>query len=704
MSRIVSRAESYEKVFEAFNTVNFNAFDFNTVKQSLLDYVRIYFPEDFNDYIESSEFVAVLEIFAYISELIAYRLDLNAHENLLSAAQRKESILRLAKLISYKPSRNVPARGLVRLSSITTTENIIDSNGRNLTNRRIIWSDPNNLDWKEQFLLIMNRVLEQPFGTVSPSERAQIDDVLFELYAFKNNPLSINGPTVFSYSASVSGESFPLELVPSTLVKIFDRTEIQEKRPEVNVPFTLLYGSDGLGDSSPTTGFFCFSKQGTLQRQIATFDGVTPNQVLTINVENINETDIFVNNVDPNTQAIIATDPSDPASSLDVGELGRFGEWVEVDLAHAQNIIFNTNANRHKYEVEPLDLDRVRIIFGDDEFADIPSGTFNVWFRTSLNRDIVIPQNSIVEKTATFTYLDNDNNVQTLTFTFSAISSFLNNSASEDIEHIRRTAPAVYYTQDRMVNGRDYNTFMLQDPTILKLRALNRTFAGDSKYIAWHEPRENYDNVKIFGDDLALYFEERRPDDGTLILVNTAVSANELIEDFIEPLLSSMDFFVALSPIFQALNQEPTQLRRIFNNDPLSFDPARQEVAEIANALSAPGVSVVDLYYSVKYDEWTVNPHQFDVDPGPSHPFFGNFTGVAESIHMIRIIARYSGPTLSGWEIRHRSKRVVAHSENTRFWNTNNAERVIDFNSLNAVFDRIVLLQANINSDLTGIL
>ncbi|MGI0077639.1 MAG: hypothetical protein ACREAU_09610, partial [Nitrosopumilaceae archaeon] len=42
--------------------------------------------------------------------------------------------------------------------------------------------------------------------------------------------------------------------------------------------------------------------------------------------------------------------------------------------------------------------------------------------------------------------------------------------------------------------------------------------------------------------------------------------------------------------------------------------------------------------------------------------------------------------------------------ENTRFWNTNNAERVIDFNSLNAVFDRIVLLQANINSDLTGIL
>jgi len=119
MSRLISRAENWEKVYTAFNTVNFSAFDYNTIKQSLLDYVKLTFPESFNDYIESSEFVAIIESFAYVAELLAYRFDLDAHENFLPAAQRKDSILRLAKLISYTADRQLPARGLVKITSVS---------------------------------------------------------------------------------------------------------------------------------------------------------------------------------------------------------------------------------------------------------------------------------------------------------------------------------------------------------------------------------------------------------------------------------------------------------------------------------------------------------------------------------------------------------------------------------------------------------
>ena len=114
MSRLVSRSETWERAYEAFQSINFAAFDYNTVKQSLLDYMKLYFPETFNDYIESSEFVAIVEIFAYVAELMAYRLDINAHENFISTAQRKESILRLAKLVSYTASRPLPARGVAK--------------------------------------------------------------------------------------------------------------------------------------------------------------------------------------------------------------------------------------------------------------------------------------------------------------------------------------------------------------------------------------------------------------------------------------------------------------------------------------------------------------------------------------------------------------------------------------------------------------
>ena len=60
MARQLSRAEAWERAHQVFTQVNFNAFDYSTIKESLLDYVKLYYPEDFNDYIESSEFIAIL--------------------------------------------------------------------------------------------------------------------------------------------------------------------------------------------------------------------------------------------------------------------------------------------------------------------------------------------------------------------------------------------------------------------------------------------------------------------------------------------------------------------------------------------------------------------------------------------------------------------------------------------------------------------
>lgn len=703
MARQISRAEAWERAHEVFTQVNFNAFDYSSIKESLLDYVKLYFPEDFNDYIESSEFIAILELFAYVGELLAYRLDLNAHENFITTAQRKESILRLAKLISYKAYRNLAARGLVKITSIQTTETIFDSAGRSLAGRRIFWNDNNNPDWKEQFLLVVNRVLEQDFGTVDPSDRAQVDDVLFELYSLNNNPLTKNGRCVFPFSAASSTDTVPMELVP---VQLTDSGPI-ERRPEINAKFSLLYANDGLGDSSDTTGFMMFAKQGTLAFQTQTFDGVTPNQTFDVTTNNINETDLWVNNVDPNTGEILVNDPYANFLPHLVSEDLRYGEWIEVDLANAQNIIFNTNRNRHKYEVETLDNDQVRLIFGEGEFSQIPSGTFHIWYRTSANQNYYIEKSSVIDKTASFTYNDVTGSVQTITFTFSLVSSLQNASASEDIEHIRRVAPSVYYTQDRMVNGRDYNTFMLRDPSILRMRAVNRTFAGDSKYIAWHDPKEYYEDVKIFGDDLALYWIENEPFTGELITVSSAITAAALLDNYIEPLLSSTDFFAKLGPILQSLGENPGSLRRVFkgSSEPYSFgaDALGQtyERASILAALDAVTIttSTVDLYYSAVYDEWTVGPHPCD---GGS-PLPTSCTGAAESVLMISIDAQFHY-SLSGWEVRWRTRHLISHSENTKFWNTNTTTTVVDFDTLNTRADTIVVLQANSNADGTGLL
>lgn len=662
--RLVNRAENWERVYEAFQQVNFAAWDYDTIKESLLDYLKLYHPEDFKDFIESSEFIAIIETFAYVSELIAYRLDMNAHENFISVAQRKESVLRLAKLISYNPSRNIPARGIVKIRSVSTTERVFDSSGTDLSNKTIQWNDPVNSKWKEQFILVLNRLLEQEFGSVAPSDRLQVQDVVFEVYTLRNTPIDRN---TIQYSVSTGGISYPMEIVPVTL----NESGPAEKRPEKNQKLNVMYLNDGLGDASENTGFFLFTKQGELQRMVADFDGLTPNQTLDVNVENCNETDVWLNNIDANT-GLILSDNLDSSNT-------RVGEWERVDVASAQNVIFNTNPIRNKYEIETLDNDKFRVIFGDGKYANIPSGRFELWFRTSANTDVVIPTNAIQNITSSVNYRDVDDKEQSFTLSFSLMDPIQNSAPSEDINRIRRIAPAVYYTQDRMVNGRDYNDFMLQDNTILKLRAINRTFAGDSKYIAWHDPREYYDNVKIFGDDLVVYFKttytdthvstsELPPSDGG---VNSNI-VNSIFNNYINTILGTETWFIWC--VLSGIN--PVLVRKYFT---------QSETNTIKNALfilANNSPSTMWLTYSTANDEWTVT--------SGSEPTTWNISVSVNSD--------------SSWDISYTGRKLIVHSDGVKFWISNDNRKVVTSNTLKAKLDQIVILKSNVDATGTAIL
>lgn len=659
-------AENWERAYDAFQEINFKAWDYETIKQSMVDYLKLYYPEDFNDYIETSDMIAIIELFAYLGELLAYRIDLNTHENFLSTAERKESVLRLAKYISYNPSRLIPARGLVKITSVTTTENVFDSKGNNLTNKTIIWNDPNNDDWKEQFILVMEKVLEQKFGTVLPSDRIQVQDVLFELYTLRNNPLQ---KETIGYNVTVSNVSHEMELTSAELSEFGPR----EKRPERNQRLNILYASDGLGDSSNNTGFFFLTKQGSLERQTFEFDGVLPNQEKTIDATDINETDVWLNNIDDETGEVI--------SGGERYNEPREGEWQQVDVANSQNILFNTSPNRNKYEIETLANDGVRFLFGDGNFANIPSGKFDAWYRVtefdSEDSSLSIPRNAIQNKAGGFSYNGEEGRIESFSFTFSLFSPIQNSAPTESVERIREVAPSVYYTQDRMVNGRDYNEFMLQNNNILKLRAINRTFAGDSKFIGWHDPKEYYENVKLFGDDLVLYFEteektfnilpERLPaqDGGLNIpLVNT------IIFNHIEPLFRRQDFYNSL--ILGGV--APTSYR---------FKFTEIELQELSNAInniirSAPNT----IYASVNIQQDDSIRWGFQIATEPPD---WNISIESQSDN--------------SWIITFRTKDLTAYSEEIIFTSTNGEDKVITYDTLNSNRDNIVILKANIGSD-----
>lgn len=502
-------AESWQKVYQAFSQVNFSAYDYDTIKLSIIDYLRIYYPENFNDFIESSELIALIESFAYVAEQLAYRMDMLSHENFITTAQRKQSILKLAKLISYAPSRNIPARGLVKITTITTTESIVDSQGNNLAGIPIIWNDPNNTNWKEQFFLVFNRTITGKFGQFSSFQ--EVGDVSMQLYSFNNTLNSIpNG--IFTFTVDTGLETFPMEVVPVLL----DRDGPYEKTPDINSQLSVVYANDGLGDGSDYTGFLMYIKQGILSKIEYTIADQVPNRSLTLAPININETDVWVTRIDNN---------------------GTIEEvWEQVDAMADQNLTFNLIKNRKKFEVETLENDAIKLLFGDGDYSDIPIGSFYFWVRQSANRALVIPPNKLVNQPLAFQYVSTTSGMaETCSITFSLTSTVQNSSSSESIEHIRQSAPATFYSQNRMVNAQDYNTYMLKDPSILRLVSINRTFAGQPKYIEWNDASGQYQNVKIFGDDLELEYNLGI----NSINTGTSVSSRSLIDEIIEPLLSS---------------------------------------------------------------------------------------------------------------------------------------------------------------------
>ena len=504
--RTTNVSESWEKIYQAFTEVSFVSYDFDSIKQSLIDYTRTYYPEVFNDYIASSEYIAMLEMFAYIAEQLAYRVDMVAHENFITTAQRKQSILRLAKLISYKATRNIPVRGLVKVNTVSTTERILDSRGIDLAALTITWNDPNNSNWKEQFILVMNRVLANRFG--QPSKTFQIGDVVMDLYSLRNSPDGLrNG--VFAFSASAGLDSYPMEVVPADL----DANGPFEREPDLTSPLSIIYANDGIGDGSDYTGFLGYVKQGTLTRIDYNIADREPDRRIDFNPTDVNQTDVWVQRV------------------VDDAVTER---WIQVDTISEQNLVFNElRDTRRKFEVDTRENDQVTVIFGDGDFSDMPQGIFRFWVRQSANRSLVIQKNKVQNIPFSFTYTSSLGNSETCTVTFSLTTTLQNGAGTETIEHIRRSAPSTYYAQNRMVNGQDYNTYLLKDPTIIRLKTVNRTFAGQPKYIDWNDASGKYENVKLFGDDASMRYS---------LGINsqtTSVSGQALIDSVIEPMLSS---------------------------------------------------------------------------------------------------------------------------------------------------------------------
>jgi len=478
--------QDWKQIYQTYREADFQSYDFETLRKSFVDYLRLNYPETFNDYIESSEYIALLDVIAFMGQALAFRTDMNTRENYIDTAERRDSVVRLANLVSYTAKRNIAAQGLLKVFSVTTTENVVDYQGVNLSNVTVDWADQTNPDWQEQFTAIINASLVDTQRVGRPGNRQTILGVRTDEYAINLVPGYL---PIVPYTATVDGVNMPFEAMTSTSV---GRDYLYEPSPKPNVPFNVLFRNDSLGFQSANTGYFFMFKQGVLQNQDFNLGERVANRTVNINIEGVNNEDRWLFQLD------------------NVGTVSR--EWAYTENIYAAGGEQVATSTRPIYSVTSRTNDQITMVFGDGVFSEIPVGTFRAYVRASNGLQYIINPEEMQAVSIPISYISRAGNLETITFTCGITRPVSNSQARESIDAIKQRAPARYYTQNRMVNGEDYNLFpYTQYNSIVKSKALNRASIGTSRYLDLVDNTGKYSSTNTFGSDGGLWEQNILP-------------------------------------------------------------------------------------------------------------------------------------------------------------------------------------------------
>jgi hypothetical protein len=478
-------AEQWRTAYKAFSEIDFQAYDFDTMRSAMVNYVRTNFPENFNDYIESSEFIAIIELLAFLSQSLAFRMDINTRENFLETAERRDSVYKLARMLGYNPKRNFPASGLMKIVAVRTNQALRDSRGTSLQGRTIAWDDANDNMSYEQFLTVLNAVMSRTNRFTAPVKEGTLGGVPTELYQLNT---SFDSPIAYNFNLNINGASRGFNVCNADFQ---DQGYMFERHPDPTNLFHIVYRNDGRGLASTDTGFFTFFRQGSLTYTDFNYTNPIASREEIVPTLNINETDVYLQEI--NSGGVVQN------------------KWTRIPNTVGQTLNYNSVSQntRNLYSIENLGQDGIKIRYPDGNFGNIPIGIYRFWHRVSDNQRYTIAPSDAQNVNITMPYVGQDGRSYNLTVTMSLQTTVRNSTPAETVEAIKNRAPRVYYTQNRMVSAQDYNVFPESiSSNITKLKAVNKTHAGHSRYIDINDPTGTYNNIDTYAKDAYIYVDE----------------------------------------------------------------------------------------------------------------------------------------------------------------------------------------------------
>ena len=112
--------------------------DFTSIKADLINYAKVYYPETYQDFNQASFGAMLVDMVAYVGDMLSFYTDYQTNETLIDSAVEAENIAKLAKQFGYKYPGASSSAGKIAIYLEVPAQNDAAGSKQNAANLPII--------------------------------------------------------------------------------------------------------------------------------------------------------------------------------------------------------------------------------------------------------------------------------------------------------------------------------------------------------------------------------------------------------------------------------------------------------------------------------------------------------------------------------------------------------------------------------------
>lgn len=101
--------------------INYYSRDFETIKDSLVQHAKRYYPDSFKDFSDAGFGSLMLDTVSYVGDVLSFYLDYQVNESFLQTARETKNVINISKQFGYKNDQTVSSQGVITIFAYVPT-------------------------------------------------------------------------------------------------------------------------------------------------------------------------------------------------------------------------------------------------------------------------------------------------------------------------------------------------------------------------------------------------------------------------------------------------------------------------------------------------------------------------------------------------------------------------------------------------------